>query len=282
MIRKIGAFKFIIFLMLAFLALVVSFFMQEKEVVIPMEGDVVTWRFSPDLITRARLGQRRKHVVIHPEIDNLFYEPEYERFLGQFPIDYIPEQFPAFTVEEAAFFLKQYGEKKHARKSLHPIEFNLMLDGDVSEATDRWGELDSQNQIKIYLVYNRLKVALILAESNVVNKSYNSQDFFENELVDELNLSSKEKINGLDCYLFKDGRGGKRCFGYSRNSSASGFYFYVPVNPESSVLVYSQQTIYGGIEIQWFVSQSNMYRAIEIDAEIWRLLDVWNISPAKK
>ncbi|WP_145926236.1 hypothetical protein [Thalassolituus oleivorans] len=116
MIRKIGAFKFIIFLMLAFLALVVSFFMQEKEVVIPMEGDVVTWRFSPDLITRARLGQRRKHVVIHPEIDNLFYEPEYERFLGQFPIDYIPEQFPAFTVEEAAFFFETiWGEKTRTK-----------------------------------------------------------------------------------------------------------------------------------------------------------------------
>ena len=72
---------------------------------IPKEGDIVVWMHSPELIIKAKLGQRREHVVSDPRLDHLFYEPEYERFIGQFPIDYKPIPFPKFTEAERRDFL---------------------------------------------------------------------------------------------------------------------------------------------------------------------------------
>ena len=67
---------------------------------IPEEGDIVIWKHSPELIIKAKLGQRREHIIVDARIDHLSYEPQYERFIGQFPIDYNPKPFPKFTKEE--------------------------------------------------------------------------------------------------------------------------------------------------------------------------------------
>ena len=97
---------------------------MRKDPVIPKEGDVVTWMQNSSLIIRAELGQRREHIP--RKIDNLIYEPEYEMFIGQFPIDYVPERFPKLTEEERVAFEAEYAKKLHAVKDMHDIEFSLM------------------------------------------------------------------------------------------------------------------------------------------------------------
>ncbi|ARD46415.1 hypothetical protein [Colwellia sp. PAMC 21821] len=244
---------------------------------VPKEGDVVIWKHNSELIIKAKLGQRRAHTISAPRTDHRFYEPEYERFIGQFPIDYDPEPFPKFTEQERIAYEADHASKIHAVKSIHFIEFNLMLNGVKAKATDTspvGGSkgMDDPNQVKVFLKYPR--------------GSDNTQQLFEGQLMKELDISSKKTKDRLDCYLFNDKDRGKRCFGHSTYPSISGFHFYVSPFPistggKSNILVYSQEFIYGGIEIQWFTEQQNMYRAREIDAAIWRLLAAWNISPNK-
>ncbi len=240
---------------------------------IPKEGDVVIWKHSSELIIKAKLGQRREHVIADPRIDHLSYEPEYERFIGQFPIDYDPKPFPKFTEAERRDFIADHDSKIHAVKSIHPLEFNLMLNGVTAKATDdspHGGDMDDPNQVKVFLSRPGI----------LENPLYSTQQFFEFELMKKLDLSSKKTEHGLDCYSFKDGHGGKRCFGHSAYPTISGFEFYVSPS-EGNILARSQETIYGGIKIEWFTHQKNINRARDIDAAIWRLLEAWNVAPTQ-
>ena len=257
---------------------------KREEVYIPQEGDVVTWKKSSELVIKARLGQRREHVPANPRTDYRFYEPQYERFIGQFPIDYEPEPFPKFTEEELAAFEAEHASKIHARKSYHPLEFSLMLNGVEAVATDKssrgGGGIDDPNQVKV-IVSSFWKT--IKTKSGARLKSYNTEQFFEIELMKQLDASSKETKYGVDCYRFKEGEGddygGKRCFGRSEHPLVAGFHFYFSPALKNNILVYSQDYIFGRTEVQWVTNQKNINRAKDIDAAIWRLLEAWNISP---
>lgn len=243
---------------------------------IPKEGDIVVWMHNPELIIKAKLGQRREHVVSDPRLDHLFYEPEYERFIGQFPIDYKPTPFPKFTEAERRDFTAEYKSKIHAVKSEHPIEFNLILDEEKAKATDAspyGGEgMDDPNQVKVIIhgfgIHPRDKKSRL-----------NTQQFFETELIMQLNTTTQTRRDGIDCYEFYDKDNGNLCFGRSAHPSISGFYFYQsPLG--SRLFIKSQETLYGGIRIEWFTDQKNINQARYIDAAIWRLLDAWNVAPA--
>ena len=255
---------------------------KQKEVYIPQEGDVVTWKHKPQLIIKARLGQRREHVVANPRTDHRFYEPQYERFIGQFPIDYEPEPFPKFTEEELAAFLAEDASKIPSPKSGHPLEFSLMLNGVKAKATDKspvgGHGMDDSNQVKVVISSFS---ETVVTRSGVKRKAYNTQQGFELELMKRLDASSKETKYGLDCYRFKEGEGDrrKRCFGFSEHPSVSGFRLYVPQNTESNIYGESKSYIFGRIKVNWFTHQKNLKKAKDIDAAIWRLLEAWNISP---
>jgi len=253
---------------------------------IPQEGDVVVWKQRSELIIKAKLGQRREHIITNPKTDPLLFNPRYERFIGQFPIDYKPKPFPKLTEKEFIDFEYEYASGKGILNIGHTTQFHLMLNGVKAKATDAspyGGEgLDDPNQVKVFIHGHGTQP--ILTKSGVKRAPYNTQQYFERELMKKLNVSSKKTKNGLDCYFFHDKARGKRCFGQSTYPSISGFHFYVSpflraTGKKKNILVYSQEFIYGGIEIQWFTEQQNMYRAREIDAAIWRLLEAWNISP---
>jgi len=251
---------------------------------IPKEGDIVVWKQRSELIIKAKLGQRREHVIVDARIDHRFYEPEYERFIGQFPIDYKPKPFPKFTEQEQIAFEAEHATKIHAVKSGHPIEFNLMLNGIKAKATDDspiGGEgIDDPNQVKVIL--HGYGAFPVVTKSGAKRAPYNTQQYFERELMKELDVSSKETKYGVDCYRFNGASRGKRCFGHSTYSGISGFRIYVSPDVERRISVTSQEFIYGGIKILWFTDQKNIYRARDIDAAIWRLLEAWNISHLQK
>jgi len=255
---------------------------------IPKEGDVVIWKYSPELIIKAKLGQRREHVIKDSRTDHLFYEPEYERFIGQFSIDYQPVSFPKFTKEEQTAFEAEYGSKVHAVKSIHPIEFNLMLNDVMAKATDvsPYGErgVDDPNQVKVFLTGTRSFPRPTKTDTRPT--PYNTREYFELELMKRLDIKSKTTKYGLDCYRLIDGEG-KRCFGHSINPLVSGFYFYISPYLTLSgnrmvISVTSHENIYGEIRIVWFTDQRNIKRIREVDAAIWRLLEAWNISHLQK
>ena len=248
---------------------------MQKDAVIPKEGDVVTWMQNSSLIIRAELGQRREHIADSKK-DPLIYEPEYEMFVGQFPIDYVPEPFPKLTEEERVAFEAEYANKLHGIKDMHYIEFSLMLNGVKGKVTDDspYGDygLDNSNQVKV----------IINGYGSVSYSSYNAHQLFELELMKELDASTQVSKDGLVCYNFIGGRASKRCFGTSENESVSRFNIYVPADIESSIHGESSAFNYGGATINWYTNQKNLYQAKEIDAAIWRLLEVWNVSPIQQ
>ena len=156
-----------------------------------------------------------------------------------------------------------------------------MLNGAKGKATDDspWGGqgIDDPNQVKVFVSFYRLNRSKVRERGEPVG--YDTRQLFEIELIKELDASTKVSKNGLDCYGFNDGRTGKRCFGTSDNKLVSGFHFYVSPDPKNNIYGESHEFIYGGLTIEWFTDQQNLYQAREIDAAIWRLLTAWNVSP---
>jgi hypothetical protein len=242
---------------------------------IPQAGEVVVWKWNDQLVFKARLGQRREHIVdTHcPKCERDFYNPQYDRYLGQFPIDYVPEKFDNLTA--AAIKAMPI-----AVSNTGAIEFSLMLNGAKGKATDespynlKESSLDDLNQVKVFVRNYRFSLD---GKPNL-----NTKQSFETYLMDELVKHSKKSMNGLDCYNFKD-HDGQRCFGLSRQKQDSGFQFYVSSDKNSNILVYSEDPVlFGGLEIQWFTSQRNIKQAQDIEAAIWRLINTWNASSLSK
>lgn len=272
MIRKIGsfAFKIIIFLMLIFIALVVSFCMQDRKDEIPMEGDVVVWKHGASLIVKAILGPRREHVIVNPKVDSLIYEPKYEKYLGQFPIDYKPKCFSELAKEEYVKFESEYGNRSHGFKKQHYIEFNLMLHGSEFGATDRGvyssEALDDINQVKVKVYY----------AGNVNRTSSLYENIKEGDGIYDSNMSSEYK---MDCYKFSRKRSDTySCYGKSNYDKDFGALVSV-YSDGRWVEGYSIEPIYGGIKVYYRMDKSNIENWKEVDSAIWSLLECWNVSP---
>ncbi len=249
---------------------------------IPKEGDVVVWMHSSELIIKTKLGQRRDHVITDPKNDHLFYEPEYERFIGQFPINYEPSRYPKLAEAERRDFIEKHNSEIRAVKSIHPLEFYLMLNGAISRATDTEphgaDRMDDPNQVKVIIHgYETLSTD---KSSGINNRLLNTRELFDAELNKHLDTSSKTINDDLECYSYYGGEKGELCFGRSTHPLITGFYFHK--SPQGRrLLVRSLETIYGGIKVEWFTDQKNISNAKYIDSTIWRLLDTWNIAPTK-
>lgn len=184
-----------------------------RKVSIPQEGDVVTWYEGPALIIKTKLGQRREHIPnLGCDKCEANYEPHYERFIGQFPINYVPERFPKFTEAELADYIAKWKAKKTPRYlSMHPLEFNLMLNGVTAKATDKGFEssktLDNVNQVKVQLW-----------GAGNTKRSATWYELFKSKNVgvyDEA-MSLKE---GMNCYSTKDQ--GSECYAKDRYENSS-------------------------------------------------------------
>jgi hypothetical protein len=244
---------------------------------IPQEGDVVIWSKSwnkdSELIIKAKLGQRREHVIVDARTDHRFYEPEYERFIGQFPIDYNPKPFPKFTKEEhIAYETAKRNKKLPPYKSIHPIQFNLMLNGVKAKATDRSlvseQALDNINQVKV-----EIGGLGVLADINETTK-----DVYDRFLKSKEGSYDEQSSNeyGLDCY-YQTRISDLWCFGISSYSQISGYSFtFMNAN---KILVRSRDPLYGGIQVTWVIDRAILKDWKMIDVAIWRMLEAWNVSP---
>lgn len=244
---------------------------MRKDAVIPKEGDVVTWKHNSELIIRAELGQRREHI---PETNcdrcEAGYEPEYELFVGQFPIDYEPEQFPKLTEDEYASFEAEYGKVLHARNSMHFMEFNLMLNGAKAKATDRAMSLalDDVNQVKVQ----------IDTLGDLDDIDFTKDGYTKYKESPEFKQAVQTQEFGLDCSTENGAGTVKRCFGASKDKQISGVYISL-IGDDDWVSGHSSALIYGGIRVDWRMHRQNLKHWKEVDAAIWRLLEAWNVSP---
>ena len=235
---------------------------QRDKLDIPQEGEIVTWKQNDHLVVKAKLGPRRIHIPnTHcKKCEAEFYQPEHEHYLGQFPIDYVPEKFPPISQEEATMLPLPY--------AINQLEFNLMLNGSTVKATDKsfyFGQpLDDINQVKVF-VKNEGKI-------NYTTKEVYKK-FLEREKGEyEKNISEEY---GLFCYSRKDAN--LWCFGESNNKLISGLSFNFEDN--NKIVVQSWEHIYAGVKVYWVFDRSELKNWKKIEAKIWELLDKWNVSP---
>ncbi|MCY6413082.1 hypothetical protein QTA56_13235 [Acinetobacter sp. VNH17] len=247
--------------------------MQKREPpYIPQEGEVVTWKQNDHLIIKAKLGERRKHIINEhcKKCERDFYKPHLEYYIGQFSIDYVPEKFDTISIAEAKSLSMPYVDGQ--------LEFDLMLNRSTVQATDRspfslrTNTLDHIDQVKVFVANFGI---------NDLKQNINTKQFFESNYINKLDSNPSFKKYNLDCYSDKNFSGWENCFGKSKNKMISGFYFNISPNEDSVILGRSYELIYGGIKINWFTNQKNIDHVKDIDAAIWRLLDAWNVSPIK-
>lgn len=259
---------------------------MQKDAVIPKEGDVVTWkqdaRKNAAIIIKTKLGQRRKHIPdTHCDRCEADYEPEYELFVGQFPIDYVPERFPKFTEAERAAFEADFDKKLHARNSLHHIEFSLMLNGAKGKATDAYNN-DNENQVKVTVQ----GLTMDMRAEHITTKSSNERMLASKDHRYFIPASLFHKY-GLTCYY--NSPEGRRylCFGNSGGDGVTGVNLLVPTEKagftESSyerlISADYYEPIMAGVWIKWQTHPKNWDKWREIDAAVWRLLNAWNVAP---
>lgn len=231
---------------------------QEKKQDPYKEGDIVTWKINDHLILKAEVGERRKHIVTRTSRGEAeFYRPQYERYIGQFPIDYQPTRFAKISEVEAI--------DMPISKASRGYEFNLMLNGSWVQATDNSvnsnDTLDHPDQVKV--VINSYQTSRTTKEAYLIDK----KGKYESEMSDQYNLQ---------CDIRDDI--GLGCFGNSTNSQVSGIVF--SFWNDEKVKAISYEPIYGGIKVEWYFHPSNLQYWQEIDTAIWDLIETWNISPS--
>lgn len=250
----------------------------QEHVDLTKEGDLVLWKQNPSLIIKARLGQRREHIP--DSLDKHFYRPEREHFVGQFPINYIPEQFPKISQAEADALPMPY--------SNHQLEFSLMLDGIKSKVTDKsvyaGSPLDHQSQVRVTvhgltLHMRREKLTSSSSYQNLVESGGRNGVVFIPD--------TKSKLYGLNCYYRGKEHIKQYCFGDSADPKVSGISIshYGNISPEGTSELIRGENIgpeLGGIWVRWYTDANNMKRWREIDAAVWSILKAWNVSPTVK
>lgn len=237
---------------------------------IPQEGELVTWYMTPELVISTRLGERREHIV--GKHDAEFYRPHFERYIGQFPIDYQPERLEKISVAE----LKQWSADPISITDA--IEFNLMLNGSKFTATDAniaWSDgLDHADQVKVQVWRRGIGDTWKSAEE--VNPRLRTRDA---DGYDE----AFSRQYGLDCYTYSNQGSSairRTCYGQSSNPDVTGMRIAFMGGPDADWLyAESFEPIYGGLIVRWRIDRRNLAQWQQIDATIWRLLDAWNVSP---
>lgn len=259
--------------------------MQNKDIPTLKEGDIVKWRGNQLLIIKAVLGQRRLHIE-----KNLGYALEHENFIGQFPIDYEPSPFPKLTEKEVIAL--ESAENERLKELHHPmhndIEFNLMLNGSTVVPTDTDPidkGVDHPDQVKVRISRYELHYSDYYYKHGELINSYKgklSRWVKTCNEVEGLNLSTKTTKEGVDCYEYQQGAPKKdpirECFVQSDNPLAPNYQFTVPSSEGYRKHIQVNRYM-PGYTLFWYTDKKNIYRAKEIDAAIWRLIDIWNVSP---
>lgn len=172
----------------------------------------MTWKQNPQLIVKAKLGPRREHIVdTHcKRCEREFYRPEREHYLGQFPIDYVPENFSPITQEEA--------DSLPMPDSNRQLQFNLMLRGSIFQATDGYIP-DHKDQVRV-----RIEGLTMDMREQKLN-TY--KIMLMNTIPKYVKVDSKFKKFGLICYrriFFHDSF---NCYGKSRHKDVTGVFLHI-------------------------------------------------------
>ena len=102
-------------------------------------------------------------------------------------------------------------------------------------------------------------------------------------LQDFLDPKAYQDTYGLRCYRGRVVSDRLTCYGLRDAANREDILLYVPVTPAGSPNTYPMikanyfSARYGGVRIAWRTHVSNLPRWQEIDAQIWKFIDAWNV-----
>ena len=230
-------------------------------------GEVVTWRISDDLVVKGKLGTRRRHIPLSPQGEAALYVPTEWRYMGQFPIDYVPERYPLITAEEA----------RRAMEPGRPLEFDLMLNGSWVVPTDApyspqaaSSAIDHPDQVRVQ--YD--------GKADGYIESITTFRYAGNAISEE---HSFEKI-GLTCKIFEDRYDGKlgsfnptHCYHASEDleKRVAAFSIYNGLREMRVIFFRTRQGRTERVTID--MSKANIAQWKLIETKVWDLIDRWNV-----
>ncbi len=105
-------------------------------------------------------------------------------------------------------------------------------------------------------------------------------------LQDQLDPQGYEDMYGLRCYRGRILTGRLTCYGVRDAGAREDILLYVPVSsaPDAGgpgmlkANYFSRR--YGGVRIAWRCAAQNLPHWHDIDAQIWKFIDAWNVAPA--
>lgn len=138
---------------------------------------------------------------------------------------------------------------------------------------------------------NEVQVAYLIASDphptglNVPN-SY-PPNMLKNALKYLADPNDFQDMYGLRCYKGRILKSEAFCYGRRDENDGEDILFNIMippyrtgvVNPQMHARYFSKR--YGGVEIAWRSNAKNLPRWHEIDAQIWRFIDTWNIAASK-
>lgn len=108
-----------------------------------------------------------------------------------------------------------------------------------------------------------------------------------NVLRDLADPNDFQDMYGLRCYKGRILKSRAFCYGKRGEQDGEGILLDVMIPPFGPGLVNPQMHAryfakrYGGVELAWRTNTKNLPRWHEIDAQIWKFIDTWNIAEAK-
>jgi hypothetical protein len=96
---------------------------------------------------------------------------------------------------------------------------------------------------------------------------------------------SVQELHGLKCYRTRGNTDHRTCYGQRRSQPVEYILLRVPVPPyEPGVVFPIMQATYftpcfGGLELTWRSHVRNFEHWREIDAQIWKYIEAWNVAP---
>lgn len=234
----------------------------------PRENDLVVWKQNPQLIVKAKLDPRRKHIP--DQFDYEFYRPAREHYLGQFPIEYVPEKFAPITQEQA--------DSLPMPDSNRQLQFDLKLSNSDFQATDGY-LTDHANQVRVRIEGLTMDMRAENLDTHKIMLNYMSGG--------DVKLNSKFQKNNMNCYTRNFSDNYFYCFGESKHNNLTGVLLDIRnvqnnEKPLDAVAIRGnsyEPNKYGGVWIQWETDFENWDKWQEIDRAIWRLLETWNAAP---
>ena len=110
-------------------------------------------------------------------------------------------------------------------------------------------------------------------------------NMLKRSLKDLLNPNDYKDMYGLRCYRGRVLTDRLTCYGRRDQAAGEDILLYVPVAPFPPQMTFPTikanyfSRLHGGVRIAWRTHVNNLPRWHDIDAQIWKFIDAWNVAP---